>query len=196
MSIGPVEFCNLALYKIGEKQALTSWPDTSTNGTICKTFFDNVLDEVLESEDWYCSTARAKLALLSDAPAFPYDHQYALPNDCLRPVRDGVCDETGTKFSVPWKIEGRNLLTDADDVYLIYIKRETDLNKWTPTLRKLFVLKMAIDLCTPLAKKSAILQNLALELKEIAIPAAEICNARVGYVEDEDGDDLAIEAGR
>jgi len=195
MSIGPVEFCNLALYKIGEKEALTSWPDPSTNGTICKTFFDNVLDETLEIEDWKCARDRKKLAQLADAPVSDeYEYQYALPNDCLLPRI--VCDANGTKFTVPWDLEGRNILTNEEEVYLKYTKRELDLNIWTPTLRKVFVLKMAIELCTPIGKSRAILQNLALELTEIAMPAAEISNARVGYVADENGESLAIEAGR
>lgn len=194
MSIGPVELSNLALYKIGEKEALTGWPDTSTNGRLCCLFFDNIRDETLETEDWKCARARAKLAQLADAPAFEYDYQYTLPNDCLLPRI--VCDENGTKLTVPWEVEGRNLLTNLDEVYLKYTKREIDLNKWTPTLRKVFILKMAIELVVPIGKSRGILQNLALELTEIAIPNAEISNARVGYVPDEDGEDLAVEAGR
>ena len=195
MSIGPVELCNQSLYKIGEKQPLTTWPDPSTNGTICKVFFDNVLEEVLEMEDWKCAMKSAQLGQLTDAPALEeYDHQYALPNDCLRPVL--VCDELGVKFTAKWEQEGRSILTSEDEVYLKYIKRELDLNKWTPTLRKLFVVKMAIELVTPIGKNPKILQNLALELTEIAIPQAETSNARLGQVADEEGEDLAIEAGR
>lgn len=194
MSIGPVYVSNQALYKIGEKKPLVTWPDPSTNGTICKQFFDTVRDEVLESEDWKCATDRAKLAQLTDAPAFEYDYQYQLPNDCLRPLI--ICDENGKKLTVKWEVEGRNLLTSLDEVYIKYIKREIDLNKWTPTLLKVFVLKMAIELITPLGKSRSILQNLALELTEIALPTAEISNARIGYVADENGDSLAIEAGR
>lgn len=194
MSEGPVKISNKALYKIGEKLMITGWPDDSTNGQLCSMFFDSVRDEILESEDWKCATARAKLAQISTAPAFEYDHQYALPNDCLRPLI--ICDKNGTKFDVPWVIEGRNLLTDEDVVYIKYIKRETDLSKWTPTLIKVFVLKMAIELCTPLSKSRNILESLAFELREIAIPQAEISNARVGYVKDEDGEDEAVEAGR
>lgn len=195
MSIGPVELCNLALYKIGEKECLATWPDPSTNGQICKIFFDNVLDETLESEDWKCVTNRTKLARLTDVPIFEYDYQYALPNDCLRPLF--ICDENGTKLNVKWDIEGRNLLTNEyPDIYIKYIKREIDLNQWTPSLRKIFVLKMAIELVTPIGKSRSILQNLAVELTKIALPNAEISNARIGYVSDEDGEELAIEAGR
>lgn len=195
MSIGPVELCNQSLYKIGEKEALTTWPDPSTNGTICKVFFDNLLEEVLESEDWKCAMKSAQLAQLSDAPNLAqYDHQYTLPNDCLRPVL--VCDESGVKFTAFWEQQGRNILTSEDEVYLKYIKRELDLNKWTPTLRRVFVLRMAIDLVIPIGKSPRILQNLALELTEIAIPQAEISNARLGQVADEAGEELAIEAGR
>lgn len=195
MPVGPVKLCNQALYKIGEKIPLTSWPDTSTNGIICQMFFDNVMEEVLEMEDWKCARARASLAQLSDAPAFDeYDYQYALPNDCLLPRI--VCDANGTKLTVKWDVEGRNLLTNLDEVYLKYTKREIDLTKWTPSLRKIFILKMAIELVTPIGKSSRIIENLALELTEIVIPQAEISNARMSYVADEDGEDLAIEAGR
>lgn len=196
MAIGPVQLSNLALYKIGEKKPLTTWPDPSTNGTLCYQFFDTVMDEVLESEDWKCARASAELAQLSDSPTLEeeYEYQYALPNDCLLPRI--VCDENGTKFATKWEVEGRNILSGEDEVYLKYTKREIDLNIWTPTLRKVFVLKLAIELVTPIGKSRAILQNLALELTEIAIPQAEISNARIGYVEDEEGDDLAIEAGR
>lgn len=195
MSIGPVELCNLALYKIGEKIPLAAWPDPSTNGEICKIFFDNLLEEILEMEDWKCAMKSAQLAQLSDAPALEeYDHQYALPSDCLRPVL--VCDELGVKFTAAWEQEGRNILTSEDEVYLKYIKREFDLNKWTPTLRRVFVLKMAIDLCKPVTGKSGSIQDLAIELIEIAIPQAEISNARLGQVADEAGENLAIEAGR
>lgn len=194
MSIGPVEFCNLALYKIGEKTPLTTWPDPSTNGEICKIFFDNLLEEVLESEDWKCAMTSAQLAQLTDAPALEeFDHQYALPNDCLRPVL--VCNELGVEFTAKWEQEGRNILTSEDEVYLKYIKRELDLNKWTATLRRIFVVRMAIDLCKPVTGESGSINDLAIELTEIAIPQAEISNARLGQVE-ESGETLAIEAGR
>lgn len=196
MSIGPVELCNLVLYKIGEKQKLTAWSDPSTNGQICYLFFDNVRDETLEGEDWKCARSSAKLAQLSEAPAISgeYEYQYALPNDCILPRI--VCDENGTKLKVKWDIEGHNLLCNLDEVYLKYTKREIDLNKWTPTLINVFILKMAIALVVPIGKSRGILQNLVLELTKLALPAAEISNARVGYVADEDGEDLAVEAGR
>lgn len=196
MSIGPVQICNLALYKIGEKQKITAWPDDSVNGRICYQFFDNVRDETLEFEDWKCARASARLAVLSASPAISgeYEYQYGLPNDCILPRI--VCDENGLKFAVPWDIEGRNLLTNEDAVYLKYTFRQIDLNKWTPTLLNVFVLKMAIALVVPIGKNRSILSDLGVELTKIAIPNAEISNARVGYVADEEGEDLAVEAGR
>lgn len=195
MSVGPVKICNQALYKIGEKDKLTSWPDPSTNGIICYEFFDDIRDVTLESEDWKCARKSAKLAQLDESPALDeYDYQYAWPNDCILPRI--VCNVNGTKLTVKWEVEGRNILCGEDKVYLKYTKREIDLSKWTPTLINVFVLRMAIALVVPIGKSRGILQNLALELTDLVIPQAELSNARISYVSDEEGDPLATGAGR
>lgn len=200
MSTSPVKISNLALYKLGETQRISTWPDESDNGELCYEFFVPVLEHVLESEDWQCVMSRARLARSSETPAFAYEYQYALPNDCLRPVC--ICDVSGIPLDTDWEVgfdpvqKVRVLLTNEDEVYIKYIYRLVDLSKLTPTLVRVLYLNLAIELAVPLMKHARILEALHKELELVVLPAALAANAKVGYVEDEAAEDLATEVGR
>jgi len=135
----PTELCNDALGQIGHN-FITNIDDTDRPATICKRFYATTRDQVLRQNNWNFARKRQSLTRLATAPLFEWSFQYALPSDCIRPIRIGTTD------AVPWKVEGRNILTDEEAVSLLYIRRVEDPNFWDPLFYDAFSIILAAKL--------------------------------------------------
>lgn len=78
-------------------------------------------------------------------PAFEWDFKHALPSDCLRCLEVNG-SEAGDWISDEWLIEGRDLLTDAEEVNLVYVKSIGDVALTDPLFAQAFGLKLAVAL--------------------------------------------------
>jgi hypothetical protein len=76
---------------------------------------------VLRAHPWNAALARTALAKVSPAPAWGWTNAFQLPADpyCLRVV-------TLTPGEAPFTIVGRWLMSDADSVRIVFIRRITD----------------------------------------------------------------------
>ncbi len=137
-----VGICSNALRKLGD-QPITALTDNSDRARLCNNIYPEIRDELLESRNWNFATERTSLAQLSATPAFTWSYQYSLPADCLRPIRLQYIDED-------YVIEGRKVLTDAATVNLIYLKRVTDPNQYTPSFIIALEARMAAELAYPI----------------------------------------------
>ena len=117
-----VGICNRALSYL-KAQPITSLTDGTESARIVSRVYDYLRDELLRAHPWNFATKRAALARLSTTPAWGYDYQFALPTDCLRVLAAVGSDETEIS---DFKIESRNLLTNEEAVYLLYVYRVTD----------------------------------------------------------------------
>lgn len=159
-----VRICNRALVKLGADTVISLSGD-SAEASLCNIFFDDVVDEVLQDFEWTCAIERKDLARSSDSPVSGYEYQYPLPSSpwCLRVLE--IVDSTAT-----YRIEGRMLLTDIDEVSIRYIKRITDTNLFPPLLAECIALKLASVLCTKITESSTggerLLQEYYLKLAQ------------------------------
>ena len=145
--------CNSALAKVGAAR-ITDLDEGSKNAKLCAELYARCRDDLLRAHSWNFAASRAKLARAAAAPAFGYAHAYALPADCIRSV-SAHGSATG-KGALVYKIEGRQLLSDAEAVYLRYIRRVEDVNLMPPDFREALACLLARELAVPIAQSNTL----------------------------------------
>ena len=144
-----VKIANRALSAVGGS-TITSFEDQTRSSNLVELHYDQVVDDVLASNNWTVSTFRTSLSLASEAPAYGFANKFPLPTDpyCLK-----VIDSSLDDFNFIYKIEGRNLLTDEANVDIRYTGRLTDAEAFGPNVTKcvisLLAQRLAYDLTGP-----------------------------------------------
>lgn len=157
-----VQVCNLAIGMMGGGRIATL-DDASAEGRSCKSVYALLRDEVQEAHAWTFAQKRASLARLDETPAYGYLYAYALPADCLRvlEMQDDeyhLVDQSTSqnivvaRFGKTWEVENGKLLTDEEDVNILYIARTEDPAKFTPPFVQAFSARLAVDLAMSVAK--------------------------------------------
>jgi len=141
-----VNLCNSALNLLGAS-TISALTDDTKNARLCNQRYEPVRNRVFRSHAWNCLHKRVQLAQNSTAPVVEYDYAYLLPSDCLRvlKIHNGTTDSIATNLD--YKIEGRNIVTDIDTIFLIYIALDTDPNNYDTYLRESISHQLAADLC-------------------------------------------------
>jgi hypothetical protein len=149
--------CNSALAKIGAAR-ITALEEGSKNASLCAELYERCRDDLLRAHTWNFATARVKLAREAPPPAFGYDYRYALPADWVRCV-DAYGDDTGTARIV-YRVEGDALISDAEDLYLRYIRRVEDANLMPADFREALACLLARELAIPIAQSNTLEEKL------------------------------------
>ena len=170
MPITEIDICNLALRKVGA-QTIMALDEASENARLCRQFYPRVRDTVLRLYPWNCATRRAKLTALSEAPAFGWAKQYPLPVDCLFVQRMEYQD-------IPFKIEGRMLLTDWAEANIIYTARLEDVSQYDNLLVQAIYTMLAAEISTSLRQDAKMYQGLMDELMMRVLPLARSINSQ------------------
>jgi len=141
-----VNICNSALNLLGAS-TIAALTDDTKNARLCNQRYEPIRNRVFRSHAWNCLHKRLQLAQNSTAPVVEYDHAYALPSDCLRvlKIHNGTTDSIAS--ALDYKLEGRNIVTDINTVFVIYIALDTDPNNYDTYLRESISHQLAADLC-------------------------------------------------
>lgn len=126
-----VSICNRALSHLGG-EVITSLSEDILSARLCNTFYADLRDELLELHPWNFARKRAELAQLSTAPTFGFTYAYQLPSDFINLYR--IWDSTTTArdpADVPYELEDNKLLFDWSSCKVIYIRRVTDVTKFS-----------------------------------------------------------------
>jgi len=157
-----VSVVNQALYHIGDKR-IASLAETSERAKVANEFFEQTRDEVLQAYAWRFARTRTTLAALADAPAFRWTTQYQLPSDYLALVQVNdyypypSMSDARTYDDKVWDVEDGKILTDLSaPLKVIYRRRITDMNAWTPLARGVLAYTLAMRFHRPLAGKGSI----------------------------------------
>lgn len=155
-----IEIANAALTKLGSAR-ITSLTDDVKAAREMNARFEAVRDDELRAYRWQFAIKRTSLAALSDAPAYGWTYQYALPDDCLRidQVNDQfpsvVMDNYISTEENDWALEGNVILTNIDaPLRLRYIARVTDPNAWDVSFREALACKLAVEVCEALTQSN------------------------------------------
>jgi len=153
------DIVDLSLLLIGSKK-INSMTDNSKSAIIANTVYDQCVRGCFEiPEDWFFAIARAKLARITDAPAFgTYEYQYTKPTNYIRPL--AIIDENNNEFEYESVEEvyisptdnshTEVLLTNQEYVYLKYIVFRDEPNIYPKWFCYLIAAKIAIYLAMPL----------------------------------------------
>ena len=153
-----VDMCNSALNLLGAS-TISALTDDTKNARLCNQRYEPVRNRVFRSHAWNCLHKRVQLAQNSTAPVVEYDHAYALPSDCLRvlKIHNGTTDSIAT--ALDYKLEGRNIVTDLDTIFLIYIALDTDPNNYDTYLRESISHQLAADICYAITNNATLANN-------------------------------------
>ena len=153
-----VNMCNSALNLLGAS-TIAALTDDTKNARLCNQRYEPVRNRVFRSHAWNCLHKRVQLAQNSTAPIVEYDHAYALPSDCLRvlKIHNGSTDSIAS--ALDYKLEGRNIVTDIDTVFLIYIALDTDPNNYDTYLRESISHQLAADLAYAITNNATLATN-------------------------------------
>ena len=149
--------CNAALAKIGAAR-ITALDEGSKNASLCADLYARCRDDLLRAHAWNFAMARAKLARLSETPAFGFEYAYALPAGWLRCVSAQGQERGGSELI--YRIEADRLLSDAEAVYLRYVRRIEDANLMKADFREALACLLARELALPIAQSNTLEEKL------------------------------------
>lgn len=178
MISSPTDLCNLALGHLGEGR-ITSLDEDTAAARACALHYSLTRDEMLRSHRWNFATKRAELSRLADAPLFGWEYAYQLPSDFLRALEVNE-SEAGDFISEEWKIEGHNLLTDAEEVQLIYIAQVVDEGLFDSLFVQAFALKLAVVLSETIHGTTGKTAELMQAYTSVMAPLARRVDANEG----------------
>ncbi|HNQ91701.1 MAG TPA: hypothetical protein PKI93_02095 [Alphaproteobacteria bacterium] len=159
MALSDIGLCSRALVKIGA-HPIASFSDGTASSEIAGLLYDSVRDAVLSSYGWSFATGQVTLTRLTTAPAADYQYAYQLPNDFLRAISAGY-PARGRGLS--YRIQGRQLHINAEEVLLTYIYRPVE-ETFPPYFDMALIARLAAEFCIPLTEnvsRSEVLSKLA-----------------------------------
>jgi hypothetical protein len=182
-----VDIANFALNNLGASN-ISSLDENSKAARIVNQRYDAVRDAVFRAHPWNCLVHRAELAQETDAPAFGYAKQYALPTNpfCLRVLeftngtlsypQDNMTSNSGGPVYV---IEGRKLLTDEGTAKIKFIGRVTDPQQYDASLVEALSARLAAEICYAITGSTTMVQ-IQTSLYEAKITEARFNDATEG----------------
>ena len=158
--------CNVALRRIGGSR-ITSLTDGSKNATVCNDIYETIRDDMLRNHPWNFAAVWIKLAQTATAPVAGFDYYYGMPSGWLRTIL--VSDDDAGRGRPDYREESDGddirIACSAAEVWIKFVKRITDLNKWSADAVEALAARLALDLAVPVANMNATLRS---ELKEEA----------------------------
>jgi len=167
-----VQICNSALNQLGAS-SITALTEDSKNARVCNERYETIRDAVYRSHPWNCLIKRIQLAQDSDTPAWGFTYQYTLPSDCIRVLH--IKD-----YNSDYKIEGRKLLINESEVYLIYLAMESDVNQLDILLRETISAGLAQDIAYAITSNLQV-AKLMIEKYQAKLSEARHADASEGY---------------
>jgi hypothetical protein len=155
---------NSAIRKLGASR-ITGRDDGSRNANIADDIYDDVLEKTLRSANWKFAKTLAKLARSSVDPAFGFDYTYEQPSDYVRTV--AVYNNDAGVGIARYKLHGDGFHSNDEEIYLEYIRLETDPNKMTADFRECLAYDLAKEMSTPIKAGKAIRDRLTKDYEDI-----------------------------
>lgn len=175
-----LSICNQALYKIGQK-GIISLDEGSEASRLCEINFDQALKVLLRTYNWGCATKRIALTKNINPPLFGFPNSFALPPDFIRLIQ---AYDSGGRYNQKyrWAIEGKDLLTDIDEVYLKYTRLVDDVQDLDPLATDGLICQLAIRIAMARTESKTLVEALIMEYEDVILPRAR----SIDTIEDRD----------
>jgi len=148
---------------------------TSDNTAVCNAlnnFFTFTRDWLLTQDAWRFATKRVVLSTPTTAPVFGWTYAYALPSDFLFPIK--VIGDT------PYLIENGTLVSNDDEVSLVYIYQHTTYSTYPNWYAKLLALALAREASSVVTQSDTVLQGLE-RAYQTELQEAKYINSLMGF---------------
>lgn len=137
-----LEIINRALVRIGADPLDNETVDGAETHLA---IYAGVSEDLLSRNEWSFATVTRRLTRLADAPAQHWRYQYQLPSEMLGSPR-AVYDSDALRWPMTaYALSEQRLLTDAEAVWLKYIKTP-DPTWWPGYFRELVTVAMMAEL--------------------------------------------------
>ena len=155
--VSETSIANAALLRVGSKP-ITSMDDENDRADTCKRLYPYVRDSLLTEHEWGFCIQRASLSRLVDAPSFGFLYQYQIPGDVLKLIE--IYSSTKAFHQFKWHREGTAILTDQEDISIVYKAKVTDTTQFPADFRMALESKLAAQIAYPLRKDARLSQFL------------------------------------
>jgi len=146
-----VSICNQAIGKLGGTPILNIDQD-STEAKLCKAFYDDILQTLLEDYPWTFATKRYELPQSAETPPKPFAAQYLIPPNILRILEAGSNPDFSRTGSTNWQVENGFIVSNEGSMYIRAIIHETDTNAFSPSFVRVFVTRLAAEISLALTQ--------------------------------------------
>lgn len=162
-NVSVVSICNIALGNIGVDPITSSefQAKSSTVAGLCDRLYEPLRDAVIEAHDWTFAIKRTRLPKLANSDSWGWSAQFKKPNDCLRLlyVTDHAVESPDGQ--IPWVLEDDKILANANALYIKYLRKVQDPNKFTAAFVQALAARMSMDLAMPLTNSASMMQTMA-----------------------------------
>ncbi len=184
MASSEVAICNMALGRIGISIFIDNLSESSQEANVCNIFYEPCRDMVLANFPWNFATGRQALADLGTPPT-NWLYRYAMPTDCLA-ARHLVVEgsrEPLAKDRIAFEVaeEGnvKVLYTDQAEAELVYTKRVTNPNLFSPQFVMALAWLLGSEIAMPMSA-AASLGDKAFKMYMHTISQAQAGSLREG----------------
>lgn len=165
MATTDISICAAALLELGD-QPIASFTEATQRATLCANLYPAERLDMLRAHPWNCAKKRTVLSPLSEAPAFEWGYQFALPGDLLRILQVGYDGQPEDYI-----VENGRILARSNVLRLVYV---ADINEggWDAALVRAMTKRMAAVLAYPITKSASLAQEKVSEA-ELAFKRAK-----------------------
>jgi hypothetical protein len=188
------QICNRALARLGDA-TITDLSDGTNIAEYCGRFLPQAVEHILGQYNFNFTRKRQRLAPNSEKPLFGWKEQFNYPMDCIRLIKvyGGHNLMPGENDCVPYQVENGKILTNADELQIVYIARPDDPNQLPQAVRNAISTHLAYLLATPLTSNEQLIALILGESRN-AIELAKTVDAQMNYDPQADGQEFHTEA--
>lgn len=179
------DLLNDALGLAGVSPRISAIDDGTTNANHCLTFFPSLRDGLMRSHHWNFLVTRVQLALDVAVPVSTFAYAYTLPSDCLKVIEYAGAGTfswvnltypamTGVRNVTQYKIEGRKLLSNDSQAFIVYLRRETNPDLWDAMFYQAVVTFLAAKLAMAIPKDATRGNALSQQAEHLLLAAMAI----------------------
>lgn len=173
MATSKTQLANLALSEISETTIVDINDTTNDAARKCKLHLEPSIREAGREAAWNCLMKRVQLAADSPVPDFGWEQSYTLPTQCLRLVKLNGYSIDEAYLQDKFQIEGRAILTDADEAKIEYVEYTDDVTIFDSLFNRAVITLLASYLAPIIAGDAALGVTLREKYEGIIAPKAK-----------------------
>ena len=166
------DIANLALVPLLGCNRITNLGDEQTEAIVMDASYAHCRDTVLEDRAWTFATRREIWTPTADEVPFGFTFSYLIPSTALKILT--VSDRTNglIRSSFMWQREEDRIITDASQIYVRYMVRITNTNRFSSGFINALSLYLAWYNCIALTESRTLKDSLRGQYEDALIDAS------------------------